>query len=279
MSYYDSSDKPEPVNCSLSSPVTEPLDCASHKARFLGYARSFRTGDPLHDQHLKIKKRHTFGVVQYARRIADAESCFAPPAMRRALLLAALYHDIARFPQYARYQTFSDARSFNHGQFGCRELLRQGILATETKEIQAWVRSAVLLHNRFSLPRHLPDEPLRITQAVRDADKLDILRVMRENLGAGATPDPVIVLHMPDSPEYSPAILDAVRQRRLASFVDMRSTTDLRLLLCGWFYDLNFQASKALAVRSGHLLSIVESLPDTPDLNSFAREYRRDLAK
>lgn len=255
------------------------MDCADHKTRFLGYARSFRTGDPQHDQHLKIKERHTFGVVQYARRIADAEPCFAQATMRRALLLAALYHDIARFPQYAQYQTFSDARSFNHGRFGCRELLRQGILASETREIQGWIRSAVLLHNRFSLPAHLPEEPLRITQAVRDADKLDILRVMRENLGAGATPDPVIVLHLPDSPDYSPAILEAVRQRHLASFVDLRSITDLRLLLCGWFYDLNFPASKTWAVRSGHLFSILDSLPDTPDLNDFAREYRRDLAR
>ena len=279
MSYYDSHRRSEPINTSSPCPAGEPLSCAGHKARFLGYARSFRTGDPQHDQHLKIKERHTFGVVQCARRIADAEPYFAPPALRRALLLAALYHDIARFPQYARYQTFSDARSFNHGQFGCRELLRQGILAAETREIQAWVRSAVLLHNRFSLPPYLPEETRRITQAVRDADKLDILRVMRENLGAGATPDPVIVLHMPDSPEYSPAILDAVRQRRLASFVDMRSTTDLRLLLCGWFYDLNFRASRALAVRSGHFLSILESLPDTPDLNSFALEFRCDLAR
>ena len=277
MSFHDFSAVPDAVQHDAPRPTAGHRGCAAHKAHFLAYARSFRNGDADHDQHLALKERHTFGVVRHARGIADAEPCFAQPAMRRALLLAALYHDIARFPQYAQYQTFSDARSFNHGHFGCRELLRQKMLAGESRETRARVRSAVLLHNRFTLPPGLPQDTLHITQAVRDADKLDILRVMRKNLGVGATPDPVIVLHMPDSPEYSPAILDAVWQRRLASFTDMRTTTDLRLLLCGWFYDLNFQASRQQAIRSGHLLSILEALPDGPDLNRFARDYRRDL--
>ncbi len=254
-----------------------PLACAAHKERFLAYARSFRTGEPDHDVHLKLKERHTFGVLQHARRVADQEDCFGTPDMRRALLLAALYHDIGRFPQFSRYKTFSDPRSCNHGHLAC-QVLKSGIFLTEeNRETRQRVLTAALLHNRFSLPSAIPQDMRRITQAVRDADKLDILRVMRGNLGLNASLDPVVVLHLPDSHAYTPAVLDAVAQRRLASFTQLRTTTDLRLLLCGWYYDLNFQASREQAARAGHLASIVDALPNTPEMRRFTQGFRREL--
>ncbi len=249
-----------------------------HYERFTAYARSFRTGDEEHDAHLRLKEEHTLGVLSQAEAIAGAEAVFrADPALRRALLLAALYHDLARFPQYAAYQTFSDARSVNHGRWASRELGRSGFLDGENPVVRRLARAAALLHNRYVLPGRLPDDVLAVCRAVRDADKLDILRVMRANLGEGMRPDPVVVMNVADSPEYTPAVLAAVSEGRLASFADMRTVTDFRLLLCGWAYDLNFSWSRRMAARSGNLRAIAEALPDTSELAAFKDRYLREL--
>jgi hypothetical protein len=251
---------------------------AAHYERFIAYARSFRTGDKDHDARLCLKEEHTLGVLVQAEGIAGAEAVFrADPALCRALLLAALYHDLARFPQYARYHTFSDARSVNHGRWASRELGRLGFLDGEEPAVRRRARAAVLLHNRYALPGGLPEDILAVCQAVRDADKLDILRVMRANLGEGMRPDPVVIMNAADSQESTPHVLERVMARQLASFADIATATDFRLLLCGWFYDLNFAASRRMAVRTGNLHAILAVLSRIPAMASFVWQYSADL--
>ncbi len=259
-------------------PLPDMPGMAAHHARFAAYARSFHTGDTDHDAHLRLKEEHTLGVLAQAEAVADAEAAFrADQALRRALLLAALYHDLARFPQYARYRTFSDARSVNHGRWSSRELGRPGFLDDEEPAVRRIVRAAVLLHNRYALPDGLPADFMAVSGALRDADKLDILRVMRANLGEGMRPDPVVVMNVTDSPEYSPRVLDKLKRHLLPSFADLATTTDFRLLLCAWFYDLNFAASRRIAARAGDLQAILAALPRTPAMADFVAQYSADL--
>lgn len=267
--------------------MTEPPENAvtrelgGHYRLFLDYARSYDSGNPQEDRYLRLKEEHSLRVLETARRIADEEGDFSEPDARRALLLAALYHDLARFPQYARFKTFSDPRSFNHGLMAGRELGRLGFLDGEAPGVARPARAAVVLHNRPALPdgaAGLPGAFRTVAGALRDADKLDILRVMEEALRPGTAPDPTILLHVADSPEFTPAILGAVRAGRMALYSDMRSTTDFRILLCAWFYDLNYPASRRLAARGGHYHAIIRSLPDHPDLNAFAEKFHAELA-
>ncbi len=259
-----------------SAPANAP-DLKGHIRAFLRYSRFFKTHDRDYNKHLRLKEWHTLRVFRNAQRIARDEAAFADPAMTRSLLLAALYHDIARFPQFSRYKTFSDAHSCNHGELGREELLRLGLLNGEDEAVRGRVLAAVCLHNRFALPEGLPEDVRLVAQALRDADKLDILRIMAKNLGPGKRPDPVIVMNVLDSTQYTPGVLEAVARKRLASFADMRTVTDFRLLLCGWLYDLGFTSSRRIAVRAGNLLAVAQGLPDTAALVEFKDRYIRDL--
>jgi hypothetical protein len=258
-----------------SGPAT--ADIADHCRRFAAYARSFDSGRAHEDRYLRLKEEHSRKVLALAERIAASEADFSSPVMRRAVMLAALYHDIARFPQYARFHTFSDPRSFNHGAMGNRELGRLHLLAGEDAPVRRLVRSAVLLHNRSALPPALPADTRQTASALRDADKLDILRVMEEALRPGVPPDPTILLHVDDSPACNPRILEAVQAGHMALYSDLRSTTDFRILLCSWFYDLNYRSSRRIAARSGLYRALLAPLPDRPELKAFADRFHAEL--
>ena len=182
-----------------ASPVLP--DISRHEAWFAAYAAVSAEGMP------PGRRRSLAHGPQTAPHHAGAGPCpchrrgrpFRPP-LDRACLLAALYHDVARFEQYLRWHTFRDRESCDHGQWGVRILKREQRLEDEAPAVRTLVLVAVGLHNRFALPPGLPEGMARICHAVRDADKLDILRVMDEHLSGPRPYCPTVVLSLPDDP-------------------------------------------------------------------------------
>lgn len=246
----------------------------SRKARFLDYAATFFNGTS-DDPMLRLKIEHSLKVLENARYLGAEEGVFTEDSFAgQSLLLAALYHDIGRFEQFTRFHTFSDAHSLNHGRLSCVILKKLGILDDLPQKQRFAVLGAVILHNRFALPGGLAGESRAIAEGVRDADKLDILRVMRAELGPGATPDPAVVLNMKDDPAgHTPKVLADALAGRPVLYSDMRYVNDFRILLGGWPAGLCFAASRRLLARTGHIEAILSGLPDSPALREF-----RDLA-
>ena len=99
---------------------------------------------------------------------------------------------------------------------------------------------------------------------MRDADKLDILRVMDEHLSDAAPYNPTVVLQQPDDPTIaSEAVLNAVREKRVAAYADLRCVNDFRLLLGTWFFDLHFATCRSKFLQDGHAHNLLRSMPGT----------------
>lgn len=239
---------------------SESEDIAVHESWFAGYAErqyALCEGDA---GPMRLKEQHTRAVLGYARRMAQEEG-FAPHIVR-ACLLAALYHDVARFAQYLRYGTFRDRDSRNHGLWGAAILKREGRLAQEDATVRRLVLTAVALHNRYALPAALPDDMACVARTVRDADKLDILRVMDEHLSGPRPYCPTVVLGLPDTADkVSGKVLEDALQGRVASYTDLRSVNDFRVLLGTWLDDMHFASSRRLFAASPHALRLLEDLP------------------
>ena len=236
------------------------MDISRHERWFRAYAVRERSKEREDPEPLVLKECHTMAVLANARRVVESEALASVPG--RACLLAALYHDVARFEQYLRYRTFRDRDSVNHGQYGVRILRREGCLDDEPRRVRHLAMAGVALHNRFALPRRLPQDVALVAHVVRDADKLDILRVMDGHLRLRPY-NPTVVLQLPDDSEAaSPEIRKAALAGRVAAYADLRSVNDFRLLLGTWFFDMHFTASRRQFVEDGHAVNILKGLPD-----------------
>ena len=247
----------------MNSPASPTLvDIASHLAWFAAYAAKKTAQEKGDASPMDLKLQHTMNVLENARRIVEGEKF--DPATARLCLLAALYHDVGRFKQYLRYHTFRDRESCNHGQMGVRILKAQGCLNGECPETRRLVMAAVGMHNRFALPAHTPPLVARITNVVRDADKLDILRIMDEHLSGPPPYNPTVVLQQPDDPTIaSEAVLAAVFEHRVAAYAALRCVNDFRLLLGTWFFDLHFATCRSQFLQDGHARNLLRRMPST----------------
>ncbi len=236
-----------------------PLDIASHEEWFRQYATIERSVCP-HDPYPEdLKLEHSFNVLAHAREIAVSEGYAAPLA--RACLLAGLYHDLARFAQYRVWKTFKDAASCNHGEEGARLAETYQVLQHEPF-VAKTVLQAIRLHNAYHLPDDLAYDAGIVTRVTRDADKIDIIRIMADHL-AHKPYEPTVVLSLPDDPAlFSQKVIDCALNDEVAGYADLASVNDFRLLLGSWFNDMHSPAAKRIMKKEGHMVQLIEALPD-----------------
>lgn len=234
-----------------------------HEAWFDAYAQKERAKEHEDAGPIDLKIAHTKRVLQNARQIVEGENF--PLLLRQASLLAALYHDVARFEQYLRYHTFRDRESVDHAKLGVSILKREQRLRHESKRLSRLVLIAVCLHNRYALPKNLPEDVSLVCQVIRDADKLDILNIMDHHLSGPKPYNPTVILGLPDNPQLAnPDIVKAVLQNRVATYADLRTVDDFRLLLGTWFLEMHFASSRQKFIADGHAKHIIEGTPDLP---------------
>jgi hypothetical protein len=248
-------------------------DMTAQRERFTAYyqtfARRFPPGSE-HVEHLHLKWEHSLKVLENVESIMSASGMGGvfTPELTRGTQLAALYHDVARFEQYVAYHTFRDAESANHGLWGVK-IIKKGLwLAEESPRVTAFALAGVSIHNRFAIPRGVPEDCRLLAGAVRDADKLDILRVICGYAQPGGKRSSVVTWKLADAPEkWTPSLYNAVLSKRLGRSEDMRYINDFRLLICSWVYDINFPSSRALMRKQGYLDEILAGLPSGQAMN------------
>src|SRR5208282_2522030 len=157
------------------------------KQWFSGYCASFYTSDEEDNRNLALKEEHTAHVCANILNIAREESLGAGDAMIAEAI--ALFHDVGRFPQYAKYKTFMDSLSVNHGELGAKELAAAGILNNLPVREQEIITTAVKFHNAFKIPDLVRRDAIVFLKLVRDADKLDIWRIFNEYYSKDSTKD------------------------------------------------------------------------------------------
>jgi len=211
-------------------------DLASLHVWFTSYCSSFRSADPELQRNFDLKEKHTRNVCLDACRIARETS----PRLQMLAEVAAVCHDLGRFPQFRDFHTFKDSESLNHAHLSARILKQKALLDFLPEAERDSVDMAVRMHNVFQIPPGLPPETDNLLRLLRDADKLDIWRVFIEYFhapegerasGAG--------LGFPDLPGCSPEALAAVGAGNMVQLSTLKSLNDFKLLQLSWIYDIN----------------------------------------
>jgi hypothetical protein len=188
--------------------------------------------------HMELKRQHSFKVAENACRIAsllcwsreDTEIAFA----------SGLLHDTGRFRQFQDYGTFFDPASVDHGEEGYLELKRffpSRLLDGTTEKI---LMETARYHNK----KDMVSTDRAVTpflKIVRDADKLDILEVVRANVESGRMGE--LMPQMDLEGGISPALVEEIDREGSASYSNVRSLADFLFLQVSWVYELNYEPS------------------------------------
>lgn len=177
------------------------IDRKKVKNVFKKYTDNYDTSD----EKIKLKVDHTYRVAALSERIARSLG-LGDDDTNLAWLIGML-HDIGRFEQLKNYGTFSDAESIDHAHYGVELLFEDGIIEKfvgenaakdlkgtkdlketavksenkekETKEISELdiLRTAIWNHSAYRVEEGLTDRVKMFCNIIRDADKIDILKV------------------------------------------------------------------------------------------------------
>ena len=247
------------------------------RAAFDRHVAKFRDASGALSFVLEAKFRHTGEVCEITEKIVAGEDRFTP---RDTLIfrLCALFHDISRFEQYDKFKTFLDRQSFDHCDRSAALIDELGLVPELPAEDRACIIDAVRVHNKFAIPADFPSAHLAAAKMVRDADKLAILRLIIRFFN-GDHSDPTIRLDLPDTPGWTPAILETALSGRCVVYGDMKNINDFKLGLFAWSSDLNYPASAALALDEDLFGRLRALLPASDDIDRLLGSARARLAK
>ncbi len=156
---------------------------------------------------------------------------------------AGLLHDVGRFPQYSKYSTFFDSISVDHGDLGAEIISKEFNWDGIPENFRENVISAVKFHNKKTVPTGLKLGPYKWSCMVRDADKIDIYRMVEERIDKGTIFEMLPRHQMAEG--LSPDLVEEIRTTGSGSYSNARSLQDYRLIQLTWGCDLNFPVSVA----------------------------------
>lgn len=129
------------------------------------------------DEKVRLKIEHTYRVADLCEVIARSLQ-MSETEVDLAWLIG-LLHDVGRFEQLRNYGTFNDAQSIDHAKYGVEILFAQGkirdYLADDGEDVL--IEAAVSHHNEYRIPEDLDERTQQFCHIIRDADKIDILKV------------------------------------------------------------------------------------------------------
>lgn len=235
------------------------------KTRFYDYTSPFaeRAEDPY---PYILKQKHTLRVCDNITMLARSLNLGKDET--RLAWAAALVHDIGRFPQFETYSTFSDTLSKNHGAMGVGVLVKQGIVKGLCRPEKCLLLRAIALHNRARLPDGLENDLDLLARMLRDADKIDIFKVIKEYYLSRES-KPFITHNLEDDGKVSTSLMTQLLNDRPIEYYQIRTLNDLKLFQIGMVYDLNFTSALSAIQKQGVISAILHTMPQSPLLKSL----------
>ncbi|MBN1419442.1 MAG: HD domain-containing protein [Planctomycetes bacterium] len=245
------------------------------EAWFARHVAPYKTKDHPWAEHLAGKEVHTARVrreiIAVGRGIGLAEDDL------RIAEVIALFHDLGRFEQAIRHGTFVDERSLDHAALSVDVLRAHRVLDPIPEPDRDLIFRAIAYHNRRVLPDGESDRCLLFARLIRDADKLDIWRVVTDHyLAAGDDRNEALELGLPRTPGVSPEVCADLLDRRIVEIPHVRNLNDFKLLQMGWVFDLYFPPTRRAVAERGYLEILRDVLPRTDEiahLYAFVRAY------
>jgi len=229
-------------------------------AFFETWLNSFEGLTGIQQKNFLIKKEHSLRVAEIARDLGTTLELTSEDA--EVLCVTGLLHDIGRFRQLAEYGTFNDEESVDHANYSVQIINEEHILDSFDESVKELIIQAIRLHNKFEIPRKLKGLDLLYVNILRDADKLDIFRVLTDYYtDRNREPNHTLTWELPRGVQVSPAVAQDLLSGKLVLKSKVRSEIDVKILQMSWVYDLNYKPSFEVIFKNRYLEKIYSTLP------------------
>ena len=231
------------------------------RRRFAEYTRGYDAEDP----KIALKIAHTYRVAKISAEIARSIHLNDEDVYIAWLL--GMLHDIGRFDQIKLYGTFIDSESVDHAKLGVKILFgdeRMIEAFSDDRNKDGLIETAIAEHNKFEVRSDIDERTRMFCDILRDADKVDILRVNFE------TPMEEIynttkeaLLASPVSPE----VMEQARKRITVTRDVMDTYADHLIGHIALVFGLVYPRSREIAREQGYL----DKLLDYPMMNPASK--------
>lgn len=272
------------------------------KKTFQEYTDRYDSTNP----KIKLKIDHTYRVANLCEQIAQSLELSA--AEVDLAWLSGMLHDVGRFEQLRRYNTFSDAQSIDHARFAVELLYDDGLIADYVPEIsttelvadaRTWrsmgganesptaqsediplsdilqtLRIAIGEHSAYRIQKGLDERTQMFCQILRDADKVDIFRVIcdtpMEEVYGFQTKD---ILRSAITPE----VMQAFYEHHAVLRKLKKCPADYIVAHGSLTFELVYPESLRIAKEQGYLKQMMSFQSENPDTAEIFEDLRKDL--
>lgn len=225
------------------------IDIEKAKQEFKKYVESYN----INEVWIGRKFGHSFRVMEQSKNIAESLN-LSKEEIGLATLIG-LLHDIARFKQWTEYQTFTDRKSFDHGDCGVEILEKDSFIRKfiEEDKYDEIIKIAIKNHNKYQIENGIEGEKLLQSKIIRDADKIDIFSEALEFFWDGEGEKENI-----ENSEISEEYFNQFVKRSPILRNPNQTPLDSVISLIAFIFDLNFDYSKGKIYENNYINKILD---------------------
>lgn len=189
---------------------------------------------------VRLKVIHTYEVMKCSQYLCDKLSLTQDEKDLASLI--ALLHDIGRFEQWTRYQSFADYKTMDHALFSSELLFEDGFIREFIADSQYddIIKNAIEQHNRYQIEEGFDKQTLLFIHLIRDADKLDNFRVKEEE-----KIEDILFASIEEVNQslISTSVYEQMYHQQLVYAPNRKTYLDMWLSYIAFIYDLYFDES------------------------------------
>ncbi len=216
------------------------------KQKFSEYVSNY----DMNNDKIELKHYHSLRVCDVCGDIADYLNLDEEQIYIAKLI--GLLHDIGRFEQIKKYDSYNDMTTLDHGNYGIRILFEDNLIRNfiDIDKYDDIIKRAIGAHNKLDIPDYYSEEEVLYTKIIKDADKIDILYIL-------ALKDKTNIIN---SEDVSIEVIETFRSKRIIKYCLGLTELDQSIINIAFIYDLHFSYSIILLREKKYINIYIESL-------------------
>lgn len=211
------------------------------------------------EKHIKYKLKtiHTYHVAEKAKEIAEELKLGKEDILLAELI--GLLHDIGRFEELKITNELNNVK-FDHAALGSKMLFENGLIRkfVEDDMYDEIIKKAIENHSRLVIEEGLDERTLLHSKIIRDADKLDNFRVVKEEKIHEIFPGKVNKQEDIENSTMSNKVYESIINKKCVDIHDRVTPLDFWVCILAFTFDLNFNVTYKMIKENNYINVLID---------------------